>query len=375
MNIQSNDDHKQLFKPYSFGDKILRNRIVMAPMTRQLSPQGVPGKVVTEYYRRRAEGGVGLIITEGTYIDHPAANGYQNVPAIYGGSALNGWKQVVDAVHEAGASIVPQLWHVGAIRRPGMEPDPQILGVGPIDVYDGNKKVVSALTEKGIEEIIESYSRAAVNAQEVGFDGIEVHGAHEYLIDQFLWDVTNQRNDSYGGSIENRTRLACEIIQAIKKAIRENFPIIFRLSQWKIRDYSAKIASSPKEFEKILALLVEAGVDMFHISTRRYLDPAFAGSDDSLAVWARRLSNKPVICVGSVALNKAYAIAQLRGTEDPTAEMVDLSPVEKLLEHEKIDLVAIGRPLLADAYWPLKVKENRLKEIIPFNRNAFSSTI
>lgn len=375
MNIQSNDDHKQLFKPYSFGDKTLRNRIVMAPMTRQLSPQGVPGKVVTEYYRRRAEGGVGLIITEGTYIDHSAANGYQNVPAIYGRSALNGWKQVVDAVHEAGASIVPQLWHVGAIRRPGMEPDPQILGVGPIDVYDGNKKVVSALTEKGIEEIIESYSRAAVNAQEVGFDGIEVHGAHEYLIDQFLWDVTNQRNDSYGGSIENRTRLACEIIQAIKKVTRENFPIIFRLSQWKIRDYSAKIASSPKEFEKILTLLVEAGVDMFHISTRRYLEPAFAGSDDSLAVWARRLSNKPVICVGSVALNKAYAIAQLRGTEDPTAEMVDLSPVEKLLEHEKIDLVAIGRPLLADAYWPLKVKENRLKEIIPFNRNAFSSTI
>ncbi len=183
--------------------------------------------MVTEYYRRRAEGGVGLIIKEGTYIDHPAANGYQNVPAIYGRSALNGWKQVVDAVHEAGASIVPQLWHVGAIRRPGMEPDPQILGVGPIDVYDGNKKVVSALTEKGIEEIIESYSRAAVNAQEVGFDGIEVHGAHEYLIDQFLWDVTNQRNDSYGGSIENRTRLACEIIQAIKKGNKGKFPYNF----------------------------------------------------------------------------------------------------------------------------------------------------
>ena len=121
-----------LFEPFVLGRSVLRNRIVMAPMTRNHSPRGVPGPDVADYYRRRAEGGVGLIITEGTCIDHPGANGYRDVPAFFGDAPLSGWRRVVEAVHGAGARIMAQLWHVGAIRRPGMEPVPSVPGFGRI---------------------------------------------------------------------------------------------------------------------------------------------------------------------------------------------------------------------------------------------------
>ncbi|WP_241289242.1 NADH:flavin oxidoreductase [Burkholderia stabilis] len=375
MTEQSASPHAPFFRSFPFGRTTLRNRIVMAPMTRNRSPGGIPGQDVADYYRRRAQGGVGLIVTEGTYIDHPAANGYANVPAFFGEAALAGWARVVEAVHDAGACIVPQLWHVGAIRRPGAEPDRSVPGVGPMTVVDNGVTVVEALDDAEIAEIVASYARAAADARRIGFDGVEIHGAHEYLIDQFLWDTTNRRTDAYGGNIANRTRLASEIVRAVKRATSIDFPVMFRFSQWKIRDYDARIAHSPADLEQILLPLVEAGVDIFHVSTRRYLDPAFPGSPDSLAVWTRRLSGKPVVCVGSVALNKAYAIAQLRGAEDPSAELADLDPVENQLRREEVDLVALGRPLLADPDWPSKVRENRLAEIRAFDRDAMLTSV
>src|SRR5262245_38393047 len=128
----------KLFAPFPFGRKTLRNRIVMAPMTRNSSPHGVPGEPVAAYYGRRATGGAGLIVTEGTCIDHPAANGYANVPAFHG-AGLGGWERVARAVHAEGALIMPQLWHVGAVRRRGMEPDPGIPGYGPMDILENDE--------------------------------------------------------------------------------------------------------------------------------------------------------------------------------------------------------------------------------------------
>ncbi|WP_287003979.1 NADH:flavin oxidoreductase [Sphingobium sp.] len=364
-----------MFTPFSFGRHQLPNRIVMAPMTRQQSPGGIPSDAMGAYYRRRAEGGVGLVITEGTYIDHPAANGYKDVPAFFGQAALSAWADIAEMVHAAGALIVPQLWHVGAIRRPGLEPDPMWPGVGPSAVKVDGEEVVRAMDHADIKDVIASYARAAANAELHGFDGVEIHGAHEYLIDQFLWSKTNHRQDAYGGSIENRVRLAVEIINAIRSAVSADFPILFRFSQWKIQDYDARIAENSDELAALLRPIANAGVDIFHVSTRRFNMPAFEGSPDGLAVWTRKLTGKPVIAVGSVALKKAYAIAQLRGGEDPTAEPADLSAIEQQVADGRIDLVALGRPLLADPQWPKKVFENRLSEINPFDKDAIHTTL
>ncbi|MBS9440649.1 NADH:flavin oxidoreductase [Photorhabdus heterorhabditis] len=364
-----------LFAPMSFGSQMLKNRIVMSPMTRQLSPNGIPGQVNAAYYRRRAEGGVGLIITEGVCIPHIAANGYADVPVMYGDEALNGWKTVVKQVHEYGALIIPQLWHVGPMRRPGIGPDPSVPGYGPMTIRDGDQTIVKGLNEKDIKDIIDAYVQAAKNALDIGFDGIEIHGAHEYLLDSFIWQVTNQRKDKYGGTFNNRIRLASEVVSAIRAATSPEFPIVFRFSQWKIRNYGAKIIETPDQLEKFVTTLVKAGVDVFDVSTRRFWEPAFEGSPDSLAVWTRRLSGKPTIMVGSVGLDKAYAIAQLRGDEKPDAGRADLAPAIELLASGSVDLVALGRMLLADPEWPTKVYEGRLSEIFPFDKSSMMTRL
>ncbi|HSC84930.1 MAG TPA: 12-oxophytodienoate reductase, partial [Pseudomonas sp.] len=222
-----------LFQPFRLGNMELPTRVVMAPMTRSFSPGGVPNAKVVEYYRRRAAAGVGLIVTEGTTVNHKAANGYPNVPRFYGGDALAGWKQVVDAVHAEGGKIVPQLWHVGNVRKLGTEPDASVPGYGPSEKLKDGNVVVHGMTKADIDEVIAAFAQAARDAQAIGMDGVEIHGAHGYLVDQFFWEGSNQRTDGYGGSLANRSRFAIELIQAVRAAVGPDFPIILRFSQWK----------------------------------------------------------------------------------------------------------------------------------------------
>ncbi|HHQ49475.1 MAG TPA: 12-oxophytodienoate reductase, partial [Acidobacteria bacterium] len=259
-----------LFRPFPFGKTTLPNRIVMAPMTRSKSPGGVPTAEVAAYYRRRAEGGVGLIVTEGTVIDHPAANGYPGVPHLYGEQALAGWRRVVEEVHDAGGVIVPQLWHVGSVRQRGMEPDPEVPGYGPSAVpHPGveNGEPPVEMGEADIADVIEAFARAAADARAVGFDGVEIHGAHGYLIDQFFWHRTNQRRDRWGGDLAGRSRFGLEIVRAVRRAVGPGFPVILRFSQWKMGDYGGRLVESPAELERFLIPFVDAGVDIFHAST------------------------------------------------------------------------------------------------------------
>ena len=167
-----------LFRPFQCKSLTLRNRIVMAPMTRNMSPGYVPNDQVVAYYRRRAENNVGLIITEGTTVNQVAANGYEGVPAFHGEAALAGWKQVVDAVHAAGGKIAPQLWHVGAVRRPGVGPDPEVPGMGPSGISSAGKRKAHTLSEQEVLDCIEAFAQAAEDAERLGFDAIELHGAH-----------------------------------------------------------------------------------------------------------------------------------------------------------------------------------------------------
>jgi 2,4-dienoyl-CoA reductase-like NADH-dependent reductase (Old Yellow Enzyme family) len=368
-----NLDLTALLRPFPFGAKTLRNRVVMAPMTRNRSPNGVPTGEVAAYYRRRAEGGVGLIITEGATVEHLASNGYPGVPRFYGEDALDGWRRVVREVHDAGGAIIPQLWHVGSVRLRGIEPDPGVPGCGPSAVvhpfYEGQGEPPAALGRRDIEDIVAAFGRAAGAARDAGFDGVEIHGAHGYLIDQFLWPETNRREDEYGGSLENRARLAREVVAAVRGAAGPRFPVVFRFSQWKQGGYTSRIVETPAELERLTLPLSAAGVDVFHASTRRFWIPEFEGSDLNLAGWTKKITGKPAITVGSVGLDSDFLGAWLGHSAKPTG--ID-SLVERLARDE-FDLVAVGRALLVDPLWFKKIVEGRYGEILPFTPEALGT--
>src|SRR5690554_2128946 len=360
-----------MFQPFDIHNLTLRNRVAMAPMTRNFSPKGVPGENVVAYYQRRAEAGVGLIITEGTTVNHAGANGYPNVPQFHGEEALAGWKNVVDAVHKAGGAIFPQLWHVGAVRKEGTDPDPSVPGFSPSGLFAPGKPNGKAMSKGDIEDVVTAFADAAQDAKALGFDGVEIHGAHGYLLDQFLWEGTNQRDDEYGGSMENRLRFVVEIVEAVRHRVGPEFPIMLRFSQWKQQDYEAKLVNSPEELEQFLKPLVEAGVDIFHASTRRFWEPEFEGSNLNLAGWTQKLSGKPTMSVGSVGLTEDF----ISGTMASKQESVEQSGIDELVErmnNHEFELIAVGRALLQDPEWLIKVKEGRLGEVDDFARKSLT---
>lgn len=359
-----------LFTPFTAAKLSLPNRIVMAPMTRSQSPGGVPDEAVVAYYRRRAEGGVGLIITEGTAINHPAAVSGARIPRFHGQDALAGWARVVSAVHAAGGKIMPQLWHVGMARKPGSEPNPEAPPVGPSGLDFSGAQVSEPLSEAEVLALVEAYAQGAADAQRLGFDGIELHGAHGYLIDQFFWERTNKRTDRYGGDLVGRTRFAAEVIAACRARTSPQFPILFRFSQWKPNEYEAKLAATPDELEKWLAPLVAAGVDLFHCSTRRYWQPEFPGSPLNLAGWTKKITGLPAITVGSVGLDDEF-IGSLR--EGKSARQSGLEAIVAMVERGEVDLVAVGRALLVDPAWAEKVRQGRFAELLPFSPEALKT--
>jgi 2,4-dienoyl-CoA reductase-like NADH-dependent reductase (Old Yellow Enzyme family) len=358
-----------LFTPFSVNKLTLSNRVVMAPMTRSFSPGGVPGPDVAAYYRRRAESQVGLIITEGTVINHPASTNDTRVPHFFGEAALAGWAQVVSEVHAAGGRIMPQIWHIGTVRRAGDRPNPEAPPIGPSGLFKPGVKVVEPMTEAEIAAVIAAYAQAAADARRLGFDGVELHGAHGYLIDQFFWEGTNQRTDRYGGDMVGRTRFAVEVIQACRRAVGPDFPIVLRYSQWKQQDYAARLAATPELLARFLAPLVDAGVDVFHCSTRRFWEPEFEGSALNLAGWTKKLSGKPVITVGSVSLDTDM-VAAFRGQ---AAAITSIDKLIAMIERKEVDLVAVGRALLVDPEWAAKVHGNRMQELLPFTPESLRS--
>ncbi|HUW36699.1 MAG TPA: NADH:flavin oxidoreductase [Rhodocyclaceae bacterium] len=358
-----------LFKPFSVNKLSLKNRIVMAPMTRSFSPDGVPGPDVAAYYRRRAENQVGLIITEGTVINHPASTNDPRVPFFYGEAALAGWARVVAEVHAAGGKIMPQIWHVGTVRKAGDSPNPEAPPIGPSGLAKQGVKVAEPMSETEIAAVIAAYAQAAADAKRLGFDGVEIHGAHGYLIDQFFWEGTNQRSDRYGGDMVARTRFAVEVIEACRRAVGSDFPIVFRYSQWKQQDYGARLAPTPELLGRFLAPLADAGVDVFHCSTRRFWEPEFDGSPLNLAGWTKRLTGKPTITVGSVSLD-ADMFAAFSG------KGAGIASIDRLIEmfaRDEFDLVAVGRALLVDPAWAAKIRDQRFDELQPFTPESLKS--
>jgi 2,4-dienoyl-CoA reductase-like NADH-dependent reductase (Old Yellow Enzyme family) len=354
-----------LFTPFQIKKLKLKNRFVMAPMTRSFSPNGIPDSEVADYYQRRARGDVGLIISEGTVINRPSSSNRLDIPHFYGKESLDGWQKVIDEVHETGGVMAPQIWHMG-IGSPLKPTDwaPEQPFEGPSGLFAVGQINGVAMSEQDIHNTIQAFADAASDAKRLGFDSVEIHGAHGYLIDEFFWKVTNQRKDSYGGnSLMERSRFAVEIVQAVRLAVGDDFPILMRLSQWKPMDYSAKLAKTPKEMDAWLSPLADAGVDVFHCSQRRFWEAEFPDSDLNFAGWAKKLTGKPTITVGSVGLTGEFTAA-FKG-EGAGTQSID--EVIRRFDLGEFDLVAVGRSLLSDPYWVQKVEEGRFSELIGFN--------
>lgn len=360
-------DTSTLFRPFTLGSMTLSNRIVMAPMTRNQSPGNVPNDAVVEYYRRRAAGGTGLIITEGTCVDHIAASGYPDVPYFHGAAALAGWRRVVEAVHAQGGKIAPQLWHVGAMRKAGTPPEGDVDGYSPSGMNIPGKVARHVMTRSEIADVVDAFARGAANAVALGFDAVEIHGAHGYLIDQFFWAGTNIREDEYGGSMDNRGRFAREIIAAVRREVGDDFPVILRFSQWKQQDFAARLALTPEELRQFLLPLSEAGVDIFHCSTRRFWEPEFEGSDLNLAGWTRKITGKPTITVGSVGLDADFIPLPGEATFREAAP-ASLDRLLERMDRDEFDLVAVGRAMIANPDWVQRVRAGESKELRPFTK-------
>ncbi|SKF92056.1 oxidoreductase [Mycobacteroides abscessus subsp. massiliense] len=360
-------DVAPLFEPFTVKSMTSPNRFAMAPMTRSASPGGVPGENVAAYYRRRAAGGVGLIITEGVFIPHDAAGGQSNVPRLAGADSLAGWSAVTAAVHGEGSVIAAQLWHQGVESGVDPEFNPGVESVSPSGLAGDASPRGRALQTGELAPLAGQYAEAARSAKAAGFDAVELHGAHGYLLDQFLWERTNVRADGYGGSAAQRLRFPVEVVRAVRAAVGPDFPILYRFSQWKQADYTATLADSPAELEGLLAPLVDAGVDVFHPSTRRHYVPAFpelGGADGelSLAGWTKRITGLPAIAVGSVGLQTEFKPSEV-GDIEP-------APVEAVLRQfadNEFDVIAVGRALLSDPEWVNKLRSGRQGEFVGFN--------
>ena len=331
-----------LFDPIQAGDLHLANRIAMAPLTRNRSPQAVPRDITATYYAQRAS--AGLLITEGTAITHQG-QGYSDVPGLYGTEQLDGWKRVTQAVHARGGKIVTQLWHVGRVSHTALQPE----GGAPVapsavraqsqtylvDAASGQGQFVPtseprALAAEELPDIVHAFAAAARNAvQTAGFDGVEIHGANGYLLDQFLKDGANQRKDDYGGGIANRVRLMVEVTRAVVDAIGGG-RVGIRLSPVTpandIRD------SDPQPlFEHLARELAPLGLAFIHV-----IEGATGGP--------REVEGRPF---DYAAFKNAYRSAGGRG-----AWMVnngyDREMAQEALASGRADIVAFGRAFISN---------------------------
>jgi 2,4-dienoyl-CoA reductase-like NADH-dependent reductase (Old Yellow Enzyme family) len=360
-------DLSGLFEPLTIKSLSLKNRFVMAPMTRSFAVDGIPGQDIVDYYARRAAADVGLILSEGTVIDRPASRNEPGIPFFHG-MALDGWRRVIDAVHAAGGRMGPQIWHSASVHSASQNWEPDIEVESPSGLIAPDNPRGRAMTEEDIADSIAAWGKAAGEAERLGFDMAEIHGAHGYLIDQFFWDGTNQRGDHYGGeTLRQRARYAAEVIAAMRSSVRADFPIFLRVSQWKQQDYRVRLAQSPVAMADWLVPLVEAGVDVLDCSQRRYWEPEFPEIDGedglNFAGWAKKLTGAVTMTVGSVGLSGDFF-----GTfTGETTETAGLDHLLRLFDRGDFDLVGVGRALISNPDWVTQLRNGNQAALKAFS--------
>jgi 2,4-dienoyl-CoA reductase-like NADH-dependent reductase (Old Yellow Enzyme family) len=359
-------DRSPLFTPFRLGSLDLPNRFVMPAMQRGMCDEGSPRPELAAYYARRAEGGVPLIIGESSAIDHPSAT-MQPSSSWLTERTRDAWARCVEAVGRAGGHMLLQLWHEGAVRNDGEALSPS----GRVHPGKANGR---AMRRDEMQAIGEGFVRSACIARDVGAAGVEVHCAHGYLLDQFLWHGSNVRDDGYGGpDIADRVRFPAEIVRMIRAECGPDFLISLRFSQWKEVDYSAKVAADQTELERMTTILRDAGVDVLHCSTRRFWEAEWDGDRKNLAGWVKALSGLPTITVGSVGLDTDVMTTFIEA-KDPGSRVGEaIVDLEKRLAAGEFDLVAVGRALIGDPDFVKKLESGDYPAIRTFARADLGS--
>lgn len=346
MAQNGNRRHRKMFESASIGNLTVKNRLVMAPMgTRLASEIGAVTQRQIEYYAERARGGIGTIITEVTCVDHPlGVTGPTNM-TLHDNSYIGGHNELVEEVHACGAKIICQLVHAGRQTKPASLRGMQPVAPSPIPCEFLNV-MPRELTTTEVEDIVRKFVEAAVRAKTAGYDGIELHGAHGYLIAQFMSASTNHRKDRYGGDVLKRMTFPLEIIRGIRKELGRDYPMLFRFSADEFVDGGRKLDES----KKVAKTFEGAGVDALDVS---------AGTYDSMITMIEPMSYPEAW--------KIYLAESMKDVVNLPVIGVGVirSPevAEEILEKGKVDFVALGRALLADPYWPQKAREGRNRDI------------
>lgn len=361
-------DLSPLFTPFRLKNITLKSRFIMPAMNRGWIVDGLPSIKYAEYYSSRVRRGIALVITGACPVDHPSSSAMID-PLIDARSGA-AWAKTTAAVREAGGHMFQQLWHEGAIRLAGRGPYPEAVSLSPSGLARKGKPNGRAASLLELDEIKQAFVLAALVAKASGFAGVEVHGAHGFLLDQFLWSETNLRTDRYGGAtVRERARFPLDVVRAIRAAVGPDYLISFRFSQWKEVDFDARIMDVPTELEGFLSDFRAAGVDLFNCSSRYFWKPENEESDLNLAGWAKKLTDIPVVSVGSVGLKiDLFGGFLAEGMQFEFAGQAQLQVLADQFARGEFDLMGVGRSIIGDADWLLKVRDGRFHEIRPFTK-------
>jgi len=345
-----------IFAEGRIGSLTVANRTIVAPLTRtSATPEGLVTQPMVNYYEEFAKGGWGVVYTEAAYIDLAYSQGYNDQPGIANDAQARSWKPVVDACHKAGAPIFMQIFHGGAINQGNYWKVGSIAAspVQPkgeqIDRYGGSGpfQTPREITRDEMRQVVADFASAAKRAVEIGFDGIEVHGANGYLPDQFLTAHTNLRTDEYNGSIENRVKFHVEIMEAVRAAVPDK-PVGVRISETKVNDHTYDWPGGVADAEVIFGKIAATGIDFIHVSAHRGAIPVY-GQPLSLAGLAKKFGGITIIGNGKL--------------HEPEL-------AESLLAKGEFDAFAVGKGALADPAWPRKIAMG--EEPIPFDPGMVS---
>lgn len=344
MSIQRHPRHESLLGSTSIGGVDLTNRIALSPMTRvSASADGMPTDRIGSYYRVFADGGFGLLITEGLYIDEQTSQGYLYQPGIANPAQAAAWKPVVEGVHASGAKFFAQLMHAGSQSqgnphttttwapsavRPKGDQLTMYRGSGPFPIPE-------AMTVEHIGQVRAAFATAARMARDAGFDGVEIHGANGYLLDAFLTDYMNIRTDDYGGSVAHRVRFATEVCGDVVAAVGADIAVGIRVSQGKVSDHHHRWAGREDDAAAIFTALADTGIHYLHTTEYCALAPAFDNTGPTLAMLAKHHSGLAIIANG-----------QLNDPRDAAT----------IIDSGTADLVALAKPALANRDWPRRVR-------------------
>ncbi len=350
-----------LLTPITINTSRISNRISVAPMSRVSTlGDGIPTQKMMDYYEQFAEGQFGLIITEGCYTDTRFSQAYPNQVGLTHEAQEAGWKRITSQIHKHDTKIILQLMHAGALsqhlsntRAPSRIP-PLRKMLEDYSQANGPYPLPHAFNQHEINAVIRGFVETAIRAERAGFDGVEIHAANGYLLDQFLTEYTNTREDQYGGSIHNRIRLTCEIIQKIKSSVSPEFIVGTRLSQGKVNDFDYKWPDGEKMAQIVFADIAHAGTDYIHFATegKGFEHGARTENGTSLPQLARALTNLPVIANGGLH---------------------NLTLAQKIIQEGHGDLIALGTGALANPDFPNRLKSNQ--PISDFNNTFFANGV